>query len=143
MNQRFVLAVCLLATLSACNTAPTASDSNELAAELVVRVKVIHEEAVPFGADRCLPGPCVSGHQWFSYRARVVDVLQGEWSAPIISFAAYQPSAYVSGVLEDWYIRIKLNPDQVLARELAAPYYVERHTAPYFADFEQAIEGLE
>lgn len=136
------IAVLLALLLPACSNVPVDEgiESNDA---LVLRVRVMTRNYTPHTqpneTDNVI---AVAGASWYTYRARVTEVVQGDYADATISFANYQHEYYLRALTRDWYVRLVPFSDQTTAKRLSTPYYVISHVFAEQDDFDAHLARL-
>jgi hypothetical protein len=135
--MRIIQAVVILLSLSSCAFLNKGPDDEIVRgfevfpAQTLLIVKVESAEFTGLYPYDCPKEECIPFHFWFKYEAEVLDVVEGEFSASEISFAALHHTYYIEEVTDEWYILIeKFNEEDSL--ELGVQYRVIEHDSRAF-----------
>jgi hypothetical protein len=71
---------------------------------IVLRVEVLDVEFTDLFPGCGTVPDCMPFHFWFRYRARVKEVVVGEWASPEVKFTYLQHAEYIRSVTKDCYV---------------------------------------
>ncbi|MEH6417074.1 hypothetical protein V7787_24580 [Pseudomonas sp. CGJS7] len=74
---------------------------------IVLRVQVLETEFTDLYPGCAEPNECVPFHFWYKYRARVKEVVSGEWTKPEVEFARLQHAEFVDRIKRDCYVVLR------------------------------------
>jgi hypothetical protein len=144
--RRFALLIALVIGLSACSGARTRetflaeAPYDVPSGSIVLRVQVLSVEFTGWYAA-CPDEDCIPFHFWTKYRARVKDVISGEWSKSEVLFTHLQHAQYIDEVTKDCYVVI-LPADADLMEKVGVSYVADRMLSRYFKEDRAAIRAL-
>lgn len=73
---------------------------------LVLRVQVLDTKSTGYEPDTPCPEGllCIQMYGWIKYRARVIEVVSGQWSETEVTFLKLQHATYVDEFTRDCYV---------------------------------------
>jgi hypothetical protein len=86
------------------------------AGSVVLRIEVISAEFTDMysGCDERFN--CIPTHYWYKYRARVKEVIAGEWAQHDVEFIHLQHAAYIDEVTRDCYVVLRPTSVEIQAK---------------------------
>ncbi len=130
-----------------CGGAPVQSEApvsgNVPAGAIVLRIEVIERSYTGLSpADDCpKEEPCIQFQGWSKYRARVREVISGNWNKKDVTFARLEHGAYMDKVTRDCYVI--LDPANADIRSKIGVQFVSRKLLSNIIESHRAeIEAL-
>jgi len=120
-----------------CSIAPVEFNTTIGKEKTVLRVIVKSVEVTDHYPENACTEDCIVWNFWFRYKAKVKNVIRGEYTDRYITFVNLQHAAYRKGIVSDWFVSLdELNNPETKAA-LKADYYVVEHTPSF-----NGIEGV-
>lgn len=84
---------------------------------------------------------CIPFDFWYKYRARVKEVLSGDWQQSEVKFTHLQHAEYIDKVTRDLYIVLEPASEEMQAK-IGVPFVADRLLSPYFQGDTAIIKTL-
>jgi len=102
---------------------PSTAGSNLAADAVVLRIEVLENVFTDFRpASDCPEGQqCIEFYGWARYRARVREVISGDWVPAEVTFARLEHASYIDKATRDCYVILRpASPD--IRSKLGVPF---------------------
>ena len=126
---------------SALQQAEVAPPYSPPAGSIVLRVKVLNVEFTDWTLPCEDAEGCIPSHFWYRYRARVKEVISGNWTEREVEFTHLQHAEYISRVTKDCYVAL-LPASSDLSAKLGVPFVADKIIARYWDHEAAEIEAL-
>ncbi|KQZ34147.1 hypothetical protein ASD58_29105 [Duganella sp. Root1480D1] len=110
---------------------------------VVLRVEVLENVFTDFRPKPDCPEgqQCIEFYGWAKYRARVREVISGDWDPVEVTFARLEHGSYVDKVTRDCYVILHpASPD--FQSKLGVPFIAEKLLSNFFESDRAAIKDL-
>jgi hypothetical protein len=145
--MRFFASITLCLILLGCGDvpvrSPSAVPSNWPAGAVVLRVEVVENIFTGFSpAIDCPEGMrCLQFYGWAKYRARVKEVVFGDWNQSEVTFARLEHGSYVDEVTRDCYV-ILHSASADIQSKIGVPFVAEKLLSNVFKFHRAEIKEL-
>ena len=119
--------------ISGCHSTYSKPDGNIVSTfsvaqgDILLVVDVTSVKYTNYTDASCPASECIVMRSWFLYEAEILDVLIGDYRAPIVKFANMQHSYYIDEVTKKWYVLLREFKSAATAEILERKYFVVQH----------------
>jgi len=144
---RLLVFLALATTLGGFASSASAQSKSEPAAyeaplgSIVLRIEVLEVEFTDFYPGCGDDHNCVPFDFWYRYRARVREVISGEWKNREVQFTNLQHSEYIKRITRDCYVVLEPAPRE-LQSAVGVPFVADNLLFPKLKPDQSAIRAL-
>jgi hypothetical protein len=137
----------LCSILLGCSSAFARSPAEPLDAlppdAVVLRVEVLENIYTGFSPPSDCPEgkQCVEFYWWSKYRARVIEVISGDWDQEVVTFARLEHASFIDKVTRDCYVILRTaSPD--FQSKLHVPFIAKKLLSNFVVSHRAEIQEL-